>query len=88
MEGVGGRVHDGNFGPRARLPHLPKQQHVEVVASCCQDDAVGLVPRAVDHKHHVRVLPRLEEVEQVARDVLEVLHVAQRVEVDADGGVT
>lgn len=49
---------------------------------------MGVEPGPTHDEHHVRVLLGFEEVEKVARDVLEVLDVAQSVEVDAYGRVT
>ena len=42
---------------------------------------------SIDNESHIRVFARLEQVEEVAGDVLEVFHFSQRIEVDADGGV-
>ena len=83
MEGTGCCVVDRDIGTRAGLKHIPEQQHLEVRAPGGQDDPVGMETVAVDDEHDVGVLCGLEEVEEVAGDVLKVLHISQGIKVDA-----
>ena len=67
--------------------HVWRAPHLEVSAPCGQHDAVSREPRSLDDKRDVGVVARLVQVEEVSRDMLVVLHLAQSVEVDTDGGV-